>query len=41
MDRETVTQHCATILLNMGITYVLRMIFVRVNREYIAKNRGD
>ena len=40
MNRGTVIQHCATMLPNVGIAYVLGMIFVWANREYIAENRG-
>ena len=37
MDRGTVLQHRATMLPNVGIVYVLGIIFMRVNREYIAE----
>ena len=40
MDRGIVIQYCATMLPNVGRAYVLRIIFVRANREYIAKNKG-
>ena len=40
MDRRTVTQHCATMLPNVEIAYVSGIIFMRVNREYIAENKG-
>ena len=40
MDRGTVTQHCAIMLPNVGITHVSGMISMRANREYIAENKG-
>ena len=40
MDRGTVTQHCATILPNMGITHILGIIFVRVIKCILLRNRG-
>ena len=40
MDRGTVIQHCATVLPNVGITYVLRMISVQVIERILPKNRG-
>ena len=40
MDKRTITQHCATILPNIGIIYILGIIFVRVNKKYIIKNKG-
>ena len=40
MDRGTVTQHCATILSNVGIAYVLGIIFVRVIECILPRNKG-
>ena len=40
MDKGIVTQYYATILPNVGITHVLRIIFMQANKKYIAKNEG-
>ena len=40
MDKGTVLQHRATVLPNVGIAYVLGMIFVRVIKCILPRNRG-
>ena len=40
MDKGTVLQHRATVLPNVGIAYVLRMISVRVIKRILPRNRG-
>ena len=40
MDKGTVLQHCATILPNVGITYVLGIISVRAIKCILLRNRG-
>ena len=40
MDKGTVLQHRATMLPNIGIVYVLGMIFVRVIKCILQRNRG-
>ena len=40
MDKGTVLQHRATMLPNVGITYVLRIIFVRAIKCILPKNKG-
>ena len=40
MDKGTVLQHRATVLINLGITYVSGMIFVRVIKRILPRNRG-
>ena len=40
MDKGTVLQHRATVLLNVGITSVLGMIFVRVIKRILLRNKG-
>ena len=40
MDKGTVLQHRATVLPNVGIVYVLGMIFVRVIKRILPRNRG-
>ena len=40
MDKGTVLQHRATVLPNVGITYVLGMIFVRVIKCILPRNKG-
>ena len=40
MDKGTVRQHRATVLPNVGIAHVLGMIFVRVIKRILARNRG-
>ena len=40
MDKGTVLQHHATMLPNVGITYVLGMISVRVIECILPRNRG-
>ena len=35
-----IEEHRVTMLLNVGIAYVLGVISVRVNKEYITENRG-
>ena len=37
MDTGTVLQHRATVLPNIGIIYVLGIIFVRGDKAYIVK----
>ena len=39
MDIGTVSQHCSIILLNVGIVYVLGMIFVRVIECILPRNK--
>ena len=40
MDKGTVLQHRATMLLNVGITHILRMIFVRVIKRILPRNKS-
>ena len=40
MDRGIVIQHCATMLLNVGIVYILGIIFMRVIECILPRNRG-
>ena len=40
MDTGTVLQYRATVLPNMGIAYVLGMIFERVIKRILQRNRG-
>ena len=40
MDKGTVLQHRATVLPNVGIIYVLGIIFVRVIKRILPRNRG-
>ena len=35
-----IKEHRATMLPNVGIAYVPGIIFARVNRDYIAENKG-
>ena len=39
MDKGTVLQYRATVLPNVGIIYVLGMIFVRVIKRVLPRNR--
>ena len=41
MDRGTVTQHCATMLPNVGIAHVSGMISVRETERILPRNRGS
>ena len=40
MDKGIVLQHHATILPNVGITHILRIIFVRVIKCILPRNKG-
>ena len=40
MDKGTVLQHRATVLPNVGIAYVLGIIFVRAIKRILPRNRG-
>ena len=40
MDKETVLQHRATILPNVGITHISGIIFIRVIKRILPRNRG-
>ena len=40
MDKGTVLQHRATVLPNVGIAHVLRIIFVQVIKRILPRNRG-
>ena len=40
MDKGTVLQHRATVLLNVGITYILGIIFMRAIKRILPRNRG-
>ena len=40
MDKGTVLQHRATVLPNVGIAYVLGIIFMRVIKRILARNKG-
>ena len=40
MDKGTVTQYYATMLLNVGITRVLGIIFMRVIKCILPRNKG-
>ena len=40
MDKGIVIQHRATILPNVGITYILRIIFVRAIKRILPRNKG-
>ena len=40
MIKGTVLQHRATVLPNVGITHVLRIISVRVIKRILPRNRG-
>ena len=40
MDKGIVMQHRATVLPNVGIAHVLGMIFVRVIKRILPRNRG-
>ena len=39
MNRGTVTQHCATMLPNVGIAYVLRIISMRAIECILPRNK--
>ena len=40
MDRETMTQHFATVLPNVGITHISRIIFMRATKRILPRNKG-
>ena len=40
MDKGTVIQYCAIMLLNVEIVYVLRIIFMRVIECILPRNKG-
>ena len=40
MDKGTVLQHRATVLPNMGITHVLRIISMRAIKRILPRNKG-
>ena len=40
MDKGTVLQHRATILPNVGITYILGGVFMRVIKRILPRNKG-
>ena len=40
MDKGIVLQHRATILPNVGITYILRIIFMRAIKRILPRNKG-
>ena len=40
MDRGIVLQYRATVLVNVGIAYVLEIIFVRVIKCILPRNKG-